>query len=147
MQSEKFKDILHPFTNVTKDIQMEHSGNKHVLQNCQPYMTEWLDIPEFMIVAPLLTLLSLSSVSTSLLVFVAAVWPANILNYTMIAFNACIKGPAHEPKKRQQNIAWQKPVATQVKKIKIQSCFPFAIANRITTFSTLRSCNKEKKKL
>ena len=39
----------------------------------------------------------------------------------------------------------KKPVATRVKKIKIQSCFPFAIANRITTFSTLRSCNKEKK--
>ena len=35
------------------------------------------------------------------------------------------------------------PVATRVRKIKIESCFPFAIASRNTTFSTLRSCNKK----
>ena len=39
----------------------------------------------------------------------------------------------------------KKPVPTQVGKIKIQSCFPFVIANRITTFSALRSCNQETK--
>ena len=58
------------------------------------------------------------------------------------------KGPCTRArKKRQQNIAGKKPIATQVKKIKLQSCFPFKIANRTTLFSTLRSCYKEQKTL
>ena len=55
-----------------------------------------------------------------------------------------IKSPAQEhAKNASKTLRGKKPVATRVKKIKIQSCFPFAIAIRITSFSTLWSCNPE----
>ena len=56
------------------------------------------------------------------------------------------KGPCTRARKNASKISrGKKPVATRVKKLKIQSGFPFAMANKITTFSTLRSCNQEYK--
>ena len=55
------------------------------------------------------------------------------------------KGPYTRARKNASKTSRGKnPAATQVRKIKIESCFLFAIANKITTFSKLRSCNQEK---
>ena len=59
--------------------------------------------------------------------------------------NRPVRGPDHEHEKNLAKHCVEKPVATQVKKIKIQSCLLFAIGNRITTFSALRSCNQKTK--
>ena len=56
-----------------------------------------------------------------------------------------LKGPYTRARKNASKTSQGKnPAATRVRKIKIESCFPFVIANRITTFSTLRPCNQEK---
>ena len=60
--------------------------------------------------------------------------------------NRPVKGSAHEHEKTlAKHCVEKKPVATRVRKIKIQSCLPLAIGTRITTFSALRSYNQETK--
>ena len=54
-----------------------------------------------------------------------------------------VKSPAQEQKNAIKTSRDKKTCSQTSKKIKIQSCFPFAIAKRITTFSTLLSCNKK----
>ena len=66
-----------------------------------------------------------------------------IINQKSVALYS-YKGPYTRAQKHASKASrGKKPAAALVRKMKIQSCFPFAMATRIKTFSTLRSCNQE----
>ena len=72
----------------------------------------------------------------------------NIIYLPSRNVKSCMLVPHHSYTRARKNASktsqGKNPTVTRVKKIKIESCFPFAIASRITTFSMLRSCNQEK---